>query len=364
MPAETARSALPVGETSARQGLAAFVARSAGAARADILDARPLTGGAIQENWAVDIEIADGPLAGRQALVLRADAATRVPVSLTRAQEFALLRLAKAAGVTVPEPLWLCTDPAVLGRSFYLMRRLDGTAAGHRIVRDESLGGPREALAERLGRELARIHSVTPERIQDLVPGAPPGAYGFLRRPQPTPALDHVALYRADLDRRAEAYPVLEWALRRLELSAPPAGQIVLVHQDFRTGNYMVDADGLTGILDWEFCAWGEPMADVGWFCAKCWRFGAKGAEREAGGLAPRAAFYRGYAAESGRRIDPAAIGYWEAMAHLRWAVIALQQADRYAGEGGGDLQLALTGRLLPELEQELLTLTERLEAR
>ena len=61
---------------------------------------------------------------------------------------------------------------------------------------------------------------------------------------------------------------------------------------------------GLTGILDWEFAGWADPMEDVAWFCAKCWRFGAN--RLEAGGIADRAPFYAGYEAESGRRIDPA----------------------------------------------------------
>lgn len=349
-----------------RERLAGFIAGAAAADRVDILDARPLTGGAIQENWALDIAIDGGASTGRHALVLRTDSRTGIAASLSRPQEFALLRLAHAAGVTVPEPLWLCEDAAILGRSFYLMRRVAGTAAGHRIVRDLSLGGPRQALAERLGRELARIHAITPERVSALIPDAPARAYDFLRRPQPSPALDQVALYRADLDRRGEAYPVLEWTLRRLERAAPPAGEIVLAHQDFRTGNYMVDAAGLTGILDWEFCAWGEPMADIGWFCAKCWRFGARESapgDRDAGGIAPRADFYRGYEAESGRQVDPAAVAYWEAMAHLRWAIIALQQADRYLGGGEQALELALTGRRLPELEHEMLALGATLDA-
>src|SRR3546814_11908061 len=66
-------------------------------------------------------------------------------------------------------------------------------------------------------RELARIHAITPDRISALVPQAPAHIYDFLRRPRPTPALDQIALYRADLDRRREAHPVLEWTLRRLE---------------------------------------------------------------------------------------------------------------------------------------------------
>ena len=38
-------------------------------------------------------------------------------------------------------------------------------------------------------------------------------------------------------------------------------------------------------------------------------------------------------------------------MAHLRWAIIALQQADRHISGEERSLELALTGRVLPEVE-------------
>jgi aminoglycoside phosphotransferase (APT) family kinase protein len=340
----------------ARRRVSAFVRAALGASAVDIVAAAPLRGGAIQENWAVDLEIAGGPRAGRHGLVLRRDAASKVGESLGRAEEYALLRVAAAAGVTVPEPWLLCTDLGVLGRDFYLMRRLPGVAAGHRLVRDMALGGPRDALAERLGEELARLHRVTPSTLaRFLGPGTPP--LDFLRIPEPSAALDQVARYRAALDAMGEVRPALEWGLRWLERHAPPAGELVLVHQDFRTGNYLVDGAGLVAILDWEFGAWGDPMADIGWFCAKCWRFGAF--DKEAGGIAGRAPFYRGYEAASGRQIDRGAVHYWEIMAHLRWAVVALQQADRFIRQGDPSLELALTGRIPAELEWEILALIE-----
>jgi aminoglycoside phosphotransferase (APT) family kinase protein len=98
-------------------------------------------------------------------------------------------------------------------------------------------------------------------------------------------------------------------------------------------------------------------MSDIGWFCAKCWRFGA--VEREAGGIAARAPFYRGYEAASGRRIDHAAVHYWEVAAHVRWAAIALQQAARHLSGQERSLELALTGRIVPELELEILNLID-----
>lgn len=301
-----------------------------------------LGGGAIQENWALDVAIDGAP----QALVLRTNSPSGVAVSHDRAAEFALLTAAFNAGVTVPEPLALCADSSVIGKPFYVMRRASGTAAGHILVRDDKWRGDRVKLTERLGRELARVHTIKPGN--DLL--------GFLQPAGENPARAAIAGYRAWLDSYCQTRPGLEWGLRWLDREAPPKGEIVLCHRDFRTGNYMVDESGLTAVLDWEFAGWGDRFEDLGWFCAKCWRFGAN--QREAGGIGARADFYRGYEAESGLKVDDGAVRYWETMAHARWAVIALQQGWRFLSGAERSLDLALTGRRIAELEYELLRQT------
>ena len=46
-------------------------------------------------------------------------------------------------------------------------------------------------------------------------------------------------------------------------------------------------------------------------------------------------------------------------MAHIRWAIIALQQGERFNSGAEPSLELALTGRLMPpELEMEILHAT------
>jgi aminoglycoside phosphotransferase (APT) family kinase protein len=302
-----------------------------------------LAGGAIQENYALDVEIAGAT----QHLVLRADAPSGVAVSHSRAEEFALLKVAFAAGMTVPRPILFCADDTIVGKPFALMQRVAGTAAGHVIVRDDKWHGDRRALAERLGRELAILHRIRP----------PHPELAFLPVPGEAPALVAIAAYRGFLDGYRSPRPALEWGLRWLERRAPPQGELVLCHRDYRTGNYMVDDSGLAGILDWEFAGWGDPHEDIGWFCAKCWRFGAN--EREAGGIAGRADFLRGYEAVSGRRVDAVQVRYWETMAHARWAIIALQQGERHVSGAEPSLDLALTGRRIAELEYELLLMTE-----
>ena len=333
-------------DRAARERLQGFIARAAGAESAAITALRRLPGGAVQENWSLDADIAGGCFAGRLEAVLRTDARSKIDASLNRAEEFALLETAAAAGVTVPEPLWLCRDPSVLGKDFFVMRRVAGAAAGHRMVKDERLQENGEALVERLAQELARIHTITP----------PTDGLGFLAMPEPSPALHSVTRFRHYLDRLPAPHPVLEWGLRWLERNAPAKGEVVLCHHDFRTGNYMVDENGLTGILDWEFAGWSDRHEDIGWFCAKCWRFGAD--HREAGGIGVRETFTRAYERASGRAVDPGAVSYWEVMAHLRWAVIALQQAQRHISGDEPALEMALTGHVVPGLELEILQLT------
>jgi len=307
-----------------------------------------MPGGAIQDNYTLDVEIANGPWRGPHAFVLRTDAPSSVAASLTRAQEFAVLRAAYAAGVAAPKPLFLCRQPDIIGREFFIMERLPGIAPGPRLTREAGLVPDAHALAHALGANLARIHAIRPP-IAELDVLAPPAE---------NPALGAVAEYRAYLDRLDDAYPALEWGLRWCERHAtlPPA--VVLVHRDYRTGNYLVHAGRLTGVLDWEFAAWGDPREDLGWFTARCWRFA--GVDREGGGIAPLDPFLRGYESVAGWRISRADLDYWQLVAHIRWAVIALQQAQRHLGGGERSLELALTGRIVHELEYEVLQLIAR----
>ncbi len=278
--------------------LEGFLRQASSADSVEVLRAETLSGGAIQENWLVEARFHGGAEAGEQRLVLRTDAPSGVAISLSRAEEFRLLQVASNAGVTVPEPLWLCEDPDVLGKPFCLMRCVPGTAVGRQVVRDDGPGGDKTLLAERLGQEMAKIHQIK----------EPPEKLDFLDRPGGNPARHTVARYREHLDRLGCARPAIEWGLRWCEIAAPDCDEICLVHQDLRTGNYMVDESGLTAILDWEFAAWGDPMSDLGWFCAKCWRFGQD--EREAGGIAGREPFYRGYESVSGKKVDSEAVAH------------------------------------------------------
>lgn len=326
-----------------RSALEVFLARATGAHWVRVLGEERLGGGAIQDNRLLLVEFAGGRLDGRHELVLRTDAPSGVAASWDREHEFRILEAVHAAGVAAPEPVALCTDPAVLGRPFFLMRRVRGEARGVRLVRDPDVIRRGPAIVREVAREMAKLHGIRPPHL----------GLDFLPLPRPDPARARIALYREWLDALGAAEPVIEHALRRLELEPPRRQETVLVHADLRTGNIMVADGALTAILDWEFAAWSDPYEDLAWFCARYWRFGAD--EREAGGLAPRAVLAEAYEEASGRRVDPKALAFWEVMANLRWAVIALQQAERHRSGVERSLELALTGAVLPRLERDIL---------
>lgn len=333
--------------------LGGWIAQALGASEVRITEPAKMPGGAIQENWTFDALVTDGPLAGTLGLVLRTDAPSGVSVSRTRVEEYALLQAAFAAGVTVPEPLAVDPAGALFGKPFYLMRRAAGTANPRTLARDPALDPHRAALTEAIGRELARIHAIVPPRA-DL---------GFLGADLRPPARRRIAEFTAQLDALPSPYPVLEWAIRWLDRHAPETPASALGHGDFRCGNLMVDATAgpdVTAVLDWEFASWSDPMEDIGWLCARCWRFGAD--QRPVGGIGERADFQRGYEAESGHRLDWGRAPYWEVLATTRWALIALHQGERHLSGGEFSIELALTARKAAEMEYDLLTQIRAIE--
>ncbi|MGE8051396.1 phosphotransferase family protein [Pseudomonas monteilii] len=307
--------------------------------------AEKLSGGAIQENWLLEVSIEGGLCPGDHEWVLRADAKSSVQQSLSRPQEFAVLNLAFNKGVKVPRPLWLCEQAGVIGRPFFVMEKVAGSAGGQVLTSRVKPGGSPE-LAFELGANLARVHTIQP----------PEADLDFLRAPHDSSFEAKVAQIRTYLDTLGQPQPVIEWGLRWCENNVPRSHEICLLHGDYRTGNYMVDGESLQAVLDWEFTEWGNPLQDIGWFTAKCWRFARP--DLEAGGVGALGDFLRGYNSVTSLNVDAHELNFWQVFATIRWAVIALQQGERHASGTEISLELALTGRMLPELNQDILILT------
>lgn len=332
-----------VSKTDSLNKLLAFIQAKTDADSVDVVEFRQLTGGAIQENHGLAVTILGGSMPGEHRFVVRCNAPSSLSVSLTREQEFHVLQAAYAAGVTAPKPYWLCTDPDIMGGDFYIMQWADGSASPRGLVRGDLTPEQRKQLSYRLGQEMARLHQVRP----------PQPALSFLPMYDESPALHRILGYHKALQDISEPHAVLDWALQWLGDHVPATQDYVLCHCDFRTGNYMVHEGQLTALLDWEFASWSDPYEDLGWICSRSWRFGSP--EREVGGVGDKADLFAGYTSVAGHQVDTRRVLYWEVMASVRWAVVALQQAQRHLSGQQTSLELALTGRMLPEIELDVL---------
>ena len=80
------------------------------------------------------------------------------------------------------------------------------------------------------------------------------------------------------------------------------------------------------------------------------------------GGIGDKQDLLDGYQEVTGISISPAIVNYWEVMALVRWAAIALQQARRHMSGEQRSLELALTGRMVAQMEYDLLYQIQELE--
>lgn len=61
------------------------------------------------------------------------------------------------------------------------------------------------------------------------------------------------------------------------------------------------------------------------------------------------------YAQQADIFIPEFELKYWHVLAHVQWAIIAMQQANRNLNNSQPSLELALTAFLIPQLEKNIL---------
>lgn len=282
-------------------------------------------GGAARETWRFRARSA----AGEEWLVVRRDPPATL-IETARAVEFHALARAHAAGLAVPEPLFLDADGTALGAPAFVMRAVDGGRAPG-LFDIDPYGATREATGHAFFAELGRLHALVPDAAdRAALPLHNAGA--------------RLAHWAGEIARHAfRPEPVAAAAQRWLERHVPaPSGPLAIVHGDFRSGNFLVgDRGQLLALLDWEMAHVGDPMEDLAWAADPLWSHGTPAL---AGGMLPHEAMIAAWEAASGRRFDLRAWGWWRLFAGFAGLAIWISSAHEVARMHALDPVLAFAG--------------------
>ena len=193
--------------------------------------------------------------AGRRFVLRRPPMGPLLPSAHDMAREHRLMASLAGTAVPVPEMVGLCQDPAVNDRDFYVMRFLDGL-----VVRDVHIAhslseAVRTRMCHALIDTLCALHRVDIDAV----------------------GLDNFAKRDGYIERQLKRWsgqwaqsktrelPLMDVVHQALGARLPPPSLATIAHGDYRLSNCMMHPDGtVAGVLDWELCTLGEPMADLG----------------------------------------------------------------------------------------------------
>ncbi|MEM8923518.1 MAG: phosphotransferase family protein [Actinomycetota bacterium] len=191
---------------------------------------------------------------GRRFVLRRPPMGPLLPSAHDMAREHRLMSALADSAVPVPRMVGLCQDPAVNDRDFYVMHFLDGV-----VVRDAEIGATfDEATRLRMSHELiatlAELHRVDIDAVGlgDLAKRS-----GYIER--------QIKRWSGQWEQsKQREIPLIDIVRETLVERVPPEARTTIAHGDYRLSNCMMDPAGpVAGVLDWELCTLGDPMADL-----------------------------------------------------------------------------------------------------
>lgn len=256
-------------------------------------------------------------------------------------REHRILAALGSTNVPVPRVVCLVEDIEVIGAPFYVMHWVDGCVIDTPAVAEKALPTRelRNRATEGLVDGLAILHSLD-VNISPLADLGPHDDY-LVRQ------IDR--LRKAWERNKTRELPIVDALAAHLMANRPAQVHTGLVHADYRFGNTIVDArGGLAAVLDWELCAIGDVLVDVG-LLVNNWDepddaspgVWMQEAPTRIGGFPTRAQIVERYARQSGFEIHD--LDYYRAFGYWKICIIAEGIKRRYQSgvmaEGQVDLE-------------------------
>ncbi|HEY9563349.1 MAG TPA: phosphotransferase family protein [Nocardioides sp.] len=254
------------------------------------------------------------------------------------------------AGTDVPVAKIVLHDGGeLIGIQCYVMEKVPGHVIRGELPRGyATTDSEREQMAFTFVDTLAALHAVDQDAVGLGDYGRPAG---FMER--------QVRRWTGqwEASRTHEVAEIDELA-RRLTKGVPGQERSTIVHGDYRTDNVVYapnDPARINAVLDWELSTLGDPLTDLG-LLMLFWRSAADGplslipGITHLPGFPDRDAMLERYAATSGA--DLSDMGYYQAFAHFKFAVIAQGVSARSAA---GDMG----GQVFGNLDDEIVALAQ-----
>lgn len=245
----------------------------------------------------------------------------------------ALTALASGSGVPIPRAWASSDDPSILGAPFLVTQRMPGDTPSPWNGIAQMSEAHRALLAQDFADALAALHTFDWQRT---------ALASWKRRPE----LEHWAEYAGH-----PLPPMLHYAMRWLQANAPATDRLVLVHGDYRVGNFLQREGRITSILDWELVHLGDAHEDLAWAGLRAF---APAGSRLLGGLVDPQAFHARYSERSGLQVDARKLAYWRVFALFKSAAMLLGASRRVDEGRSSDIRMAAMGFQLAPTMMEL----------
>lgn len=316
-----------------------LVTHMADAADQDITAFRRMPEGWSRECYMFTLTWKDGDGAQTRDLILRKDPAGSL-VYTDRLVEAGIIHALEDTTIPVPSVWFLETDSEALGSPFMIMERLPGTSSPTVLYAPENADN-RRSIGHDFIRHLATLHTTDIESRDLSFLGAVPttSTAGAL-------ALDHWEQTMAE--QQLEPQPFLAQVGRWLRRNMPEAPRVSVLHNDYRSGNFLFSEDHITGVVDWELARFGDPIEDLGWVFKHLWRLDGK----ICGFFEPDEflAIYEEYA---GIAVDRDALLFWEVFAEFKHSIIGLTGTRTAVDRKTDEINFSIAHLYLPPLFQE-----------
>ena len=293
----------------------------------------PLTGGASADINRIILED------DKELIVRRSLSKEQSVMAIPKKLEAKIQRVVRSLDAPVPEIVFEFSEDEEIGEG-YVMEAIPGETIPRKILRDDKYANVRGKLSFEIGKSLATIHQT---ELDDL---------GDLDKVSFEESLKKLYLVYSSFE---QPQPVFELAFKWLETQELIKYDNVLVHGDFRFGNFIISESNLESIIDWELAHIGNPMEDLGWLCVRSWRFG--NVHKRVGGLGDIEELIEGYESISNIKIEKSQIDIWQLFGSLRWGVICMMQAFAHLSGSINSIEKAAIGRRVSETEYDLMNM-------